>query len=575
MLIELRIRDYAVIDDLTLQGAPGLNALSGETGSGKSLVASALSCLLGERASPGVVRVGARRARIEAAFDVEACAPVREKLDELGLAASGDVLVLRREVARQGRNRAWVNDSAATVGLLRELGRHLVDLHGQHEHQSLLRPAEQRKLLDSLARATGQASAVSTLFGELKALALEREQLEARIRELETRADFIRFQLGEIEGAALHEGEDGALETEATRLEHADELTRTAGGAYDELYAGDAAVTVRIRAVQGALADIIRLDGSLEDVAELLEQSYQAASEAGRFLGDYASTLEHDPRRLEEVRARLDRIFRLKRKYGPALEDVIEAGRRLGSELEEIETGSFDIAALEQRIRETRARLEQEAAALGEVRRKAARSIEQQVTALFPELGLEGGTFSVVLTPLPEVGPGGAERVEFLASLNPGFPPAPLGRIASGGELSRVMLALKSILGAADRVPTLVFDEIDAGVGGEIANAVGARLQETGRAHQVLAITHLAQIASRASHHLLVEKRLSPEDGLIRTRACALEGGTRVHEIARMLGGDPDSAASRDHARELLRMAGQGVPRKAASAAPADSSPVR
>lgn len=560
MLIELRIRDYAVIDDLTLDGAPGLNALSGETGSGKSLVANALSCLLGERASPGVVRVGARRARIEAAFDVGECAPVREKLDALGLAAGGDVLVLRREVARQGRNRAWVNDSSATVGLLRELGRHLVDLHGQHEHQSLLRPAEQARLLDSLARATGRASAVAALCAELKALAREREQLKARIRELEARADFIRFQLGEIEGAGLREGEDTALETEATRLEHADELARTAGGAYDELYAGDAAVTVRIRAVQGALAEIIRLDGSLGEVSDLLEQSYQAASEAGRFLGDYASSLEHEPRRLEEVRARLDRIFRLKRKYGPALEDVIEAGRRLAAQLDEIETGSFDIAALERRIRQTRARLEREAAALSEVRCKAARILEQRITALFPELGLEGGAFSVALSPLAEVGPGGAERVEFLASLNPGFPPAPLGRIASGGELSRVMLALKSIMGAADRVPTLVFDEIDAGVGGEIANAVGARLQETGRAHQVLAITHLAQIASRASHHLLVEKRMSPDDGMIRTRAFVLEGDGRVHEIARMLGGDPESAASREHARELLRVGGRERP---------------
>lgn len=560
MLIELRIRDYAVIDDLTLAATPGLNALSGETGSGKSLVANALSCLLGERASPGVVRVGARRARIEAAFAIEDCEPVRDRLEELGMSAGGDMLVLRREVARRGRNRAWVNDSTATVRLLRELGRHLVDLHGQHEHQSLLRPADQRKLLDSLARATGRASAVSSLCGELKALEGERERLEARIGELEARADFIRFQLGEIEGAALREGEDAALETEATRLEHADELARNAEGAYDELYAGDAAVTVRIRAVQAALADIIRLDGSLGEVSELLEQSYQAASEAGRFLGDYASSLEHDPRRLEEVRARLDRIFRLKRKYGPALEDVIDAGRRLGAQLEEIETSSFDIAALEQRMRETRARLEREGAALSEARREAAGTLEREVTALFPELGLAGGTFSVALRPLPEVGPGGAERVEFLASLNPGFPPAPLGRVASGGELSRVMLALKSIPGVADRVPTLVFDEIDAGVGGEIANAVGARLQETGRAHQVLAITHLAQIASRASHHLLVEKRLSPDDGQIRTRASALEGHARVHEIARMLGGDPDSAASREHARELLRVAGHGLP---------------
>ncbi len=561
MLIELRIRDYAVIDDLTLAGAPGLNALSGETGSGKSLVAKALSCLLGERASSEVVRVGARRALIEAAFDVEHRPAVRGRLEELGLEGSGDVLVLRREVARQGRNRAWVNDSSATVGLLRELGRHLVDLHGQHEHQSLLVPARQARLLDSLARATRRADAVSAMCGELRALADERERLRARIRELEARADFIRFQLEEIENAALREGEDAALETEATRLEHAEELARNAGSAHQELYAGDAAVTVRIRAVQTALADMIRLDGSLSEVAELLEQSYQAASEAGRSLGDYASSLEHDPRRLEEIRARLDRVFRLKRKYGPALEDVIATGRRLAAQLEQVETSAFDVAALERRMSETKARLAREAAALSEARREAARKLERRVMALFPQLGLEGGTFSVALTSLPEVGSGGAERVEFLASLNPGFPRAPLGRIASGGELSRVMLALKSILGAADEVPTLVFDEIDAGVGGEIANAVGARLQEAGRAHQVFAITHLAQIASRASHHLLVEKRRSADGGLARTRARALEGRARVQEIARMLGGDPDSAASREHARELLRVAGREVSR--------------
>lgn len=556
MLIELHIRDYAVIDDLSLDAGPGLNALSGETGSGKSLVANALSCLLGERASPDLVRAGAERALLEATFDVEGCEPVVERLDELGLAGSGNLLVLRREVARRGRNRAWANDSSATVGLLRELGRHLVDLHGQHEHQSLLKPAEQRRLLDSFARATGHAHAVSSLHSELKVLELEKTQFDARIRDLESQADFIRFQLREIEGASLSAGEDRALETEATRLEHADELARTAGGAHYELYAGDDAVTVRLRSVQAALREIVRLDGSLAEVAELLEQSYQAASEAGRCLGDYASTLEHDPHRLEEVRARLDRIFRLKRKYGPELADVIETGDRLAGRLEEVETSSFDMAALDRRIDETRTRLTAAAEVLSEARQGAASSLERQVDALFPELGLEAGTLSVALHELPEAGAGGAERVEFLVSLNPGFPPGPLGRVASGGELSRVMLALKSILGTADRVPSLVFDEIDAGVGGEIANAVGARLQELGRAHQVLAITHLAQIASRAGHHLLVEKSLA--GGLARTRALTLEGETRVREVARMLGGDPDSTASRHHARELLRAAGQG-----------------
>ncbi len=550
MLIELRVRDYAVIHDLSLELGPGLSALSGETGAGKSIIVGALSLLLGERASSGTVRVGAERALVEAVFDVSERPEILSRLAELGHEVEDGLLILRREVAAEGRNRAWMNGSPTTARVVGELGRTLVDLHGQHEHQTLLRREAQRNILDAFGGAEDAATEVSEAFEALAGLEARLAELKERRRELESRADFLRFQLTEIEEGRVEIGEDVAFEDELGRLEHSEELLREADAIHTELYGADGAITDRVSRLLGSLSRMKEWDPSLQTRHDALEEAYHSLADVGRELGDYAGNILHDPGRLEEVRERLDLIHRLKRKYGPELADVVETRARLSGELNELEGAGWDEEALQREVDEAGASLADSAEELTARRQQAARRLETEVEALLPDLGLPGATFQVPLEGLPSVGRHGAERVEFLVSVNAGFAPLALGQVASGGELSRVMLALKAILARVDEVPTLVFDEIDAGIGGQVATLVAAKLKEVARYHQVFVITHLPQLASRARSHLLVEKR--ERDGLAATSVDALQGEARVREIARMLGGDPESETSRVHARELL-----------------------
>ncbi|MCG6957852.1 MAG: DNA repair protein RecN [Gemmatimonadetes bacterium] len=550
MLVELRIRDYAVVEDLTLGLGPGLNVLTGETGAGKSIIVGALSLLLGERASSDVVRAGAQRATVEAAFDVTPGSGLAGRVEELGFRLDDDLLILRREVAAEGRNRAWVNGSPATAGVVGELGRALVDLHGQHDHQTLLRTGEQRTILDAFANAAGTAGEVQALHARCRSLGAELEAREARLREIESRSDFLRFQLSEIEGAKLSAGEDEELEAEGKRREHSEELVEGASAVHDVLYAADASVADQLAEVRATVQKLLRYDPTLEEDSRALDDAYHAVQEVGRRLGEYAGSVDHDPGRLEEVRRRLDLIFRLKRKYGPALEDVLATGRRMKAELVELEDAGHDLGEARQALAGALRDLEGAASRLSELRAGAAHRLAAAITKVLPELGLPGATFEVRLRSLDEIGSSGAESVEFLVAPNPGFDPMPLARIASGGELSRVMLAIKSILADVDEVPVLVFDEIDAGIGGVVAGAVAAKLAQVAGRHQVFVVTHLPQLAARAAAHLLVEKEQGT--GATATRVRSLSGGARVEEIARMLGGDPESATSREHAREML-----------------------
>jgi len=551
MLIELRIRDYAVIEELTVGLEAGLNVLSGETGAGKSIIVGALSLLLGERAYSDVVRRGAEKAMVEAVFDVSGMEEVRARMEEAGIEAAEGLLILKREVAREGRNRAWVNDSPTTATLVGTLGGCLVDLHGQHEHQTLLRPEEQRRILDAFAGADEKVSTVRRLHERWTELREEMERRRERRGELESRADFLRFQLSEIEDAEIEPGEDEAIAAEAERLSHAEELAGEATKVYQVLYAREGAVSERLAQARDVLRRLARIDDRLEEDRDDLEEAYHLVSEVGRRVGDYAAEVEHDPRRLEWIRERQDLLFRLKRKYGPELHDVREREERIRSELEELERSELDLEALEGEIEAVEAQVREAAEALSEIRRAAADRLAAEVQDLLPGLGLEGALFRIDLEPLEESGPEGLERVTFRASLNPGFEPGELRRIASGGELSRVMLALKASLARVDRVPSLVFDEIDAGIGGRVAGQVAEKLREVAAHHQVLVVTHLPQLASRANRHLRVEKR--DVEGIASTVITELTGETRIREIARMLGGDPESATSRDHARELLR----------------------
>jgi len=550
MLKELRVRNYAVIEDVRLEFGSGLTVLTGETGAGKSLVVGALSLLLGERASTDIVRSGAESATVEGRFDIHGHPRVESRCGEAGLEVEDGWLIIRREVQREGRNRAWINGSSATTGLIRELAADLVDLHGQHEHQALLNRPAQRDMLDEYAGASSERATVAAAFDDLSELEAARAGLLEKVTNIRERADFLRFKLKEIDRSELAPNEEEAAENEARRLEHSEELLELSGGMAETLYGGDEALLDRLGEQGRRLNDLLRIDASAEPLRELHQTALHAVEELGRRLASYHSRVEHDPGRLEELRHRLQQIGGLKRKYGGSVEAILAEAEAVRAELETIDTSDLELARITRRAEAVRGRLAEACLALRARRTDAADRLAIDVAALLPALGMENGRFRVELESLEEPGRTGAERVEFHVSLNPGFEPAPLAKVGSGGELSRVMLALKTVLAAVDRVPTLVFDEIDAGIGGKVANQVAARLAEVAGRHQVFAITHLPQIAARASNHLRVDK--FDHQGRAATRATRLEEEDRVGELARMLGGDPESDISQRHARELL-----------------------
>jgi DNA repair protein RecN (Recombination protein N) len=550
MLTELRIRDYAVIERLAIRLGPGLNALTGETGAGKSIIVGALSVLLGERASADVVRTGAARAEVEGVFDVQENLPVRQLLASQGLEPEDGFLIVRREIAASGRGRAWVNGAAATIAALAELGEHLVDLHGQHEHQSLLRSRNQRSLLDAYAGAADLATQVRLHHGALRDARERLLQLDARVRETEQRADFLRFQIEEIDRARLRPGEDAELEAEATRLAHAGELAELASVLHTELYASDGAVAARLVDIRRTLEQIIRIDGTLQQWREVVDNALYGLEELGREMGAYASRIEHDPARFDDVRRRQDLLDRLKRKYGPGIADIARTADTARSELAALDGAALDRDEIEREIASAQRAMTSAAALLSAARHDGAGRLASEIGGALPELGMSAGHFTVELEPLAETGASGSEDVEFRIAVNVGFEPRPLARVASGGELSRIMLALKTALIRLDAIPTLVFDEIDAGIGGRVANQVGEKLKRLASAHQVLVITHLPQIAARADHHLLVQK--TDAAGIAAAGVEPLTGEARISELARLLGGDPESGISLDHARELL-----------------------
>ncbi len=550
MLTELRIRNLAVIESVTLPVAPGFNVLSGETGAGKSIIVGALGLLLGERGSADVVRGGADRAVVEGVFDASGNAPLAALLEERGITAEDGLLLLRREVSAAGKSRAWVNDVTVTTAALAAVGRLLVNLHGQHESQALLGGDAQRDVLDAMAGAAGVAAAVRDAHGEVDSVRASIAELVRRRDEASKRADYLRHVVREIEEGRLVAGEEERLDDEARRLTHAVELRAHVEQALAAIEDGDAGALHALLSARRAVSSALRLDRGVEPVAEAIDAAVVTLQELARDLGAYDATLDSDPERLAEVDRRRDQVHRITRKHGGSVAAALEALRQARAELEVLDTAAVDLRALTAREEAARAELATQAAKLTRLRQKASRKLSAEVEALLPELGLPGGTFLVSLAPLEAVVASGAEDVEFRVGLNVGHDPRPLARTASGGELSRVMLALKTILARLDQVPTLVFDEVDAGIGGTVALRVGDALRRLAAHHQVLVITHLAQVASRAHHHVVVAK--GAKGGVSTADISVARGEDRVAEVARMLGGDPASTVSRAHARELL-----------------------
>jgi DNA repair protein RecN (Recombination protein N) len=561
VLTELRIKNFAIIETVTLPMAPGFNVLSGETGAGKSIIVGALGLLIGERAASDLVRTGAERATVEGVFEVPTSGEIAAALDAKGIDVSEGTVVLKREVvAAGGRARAWVNGSPVTAGVLADIGRLLVNVHGQHEAQALLDEDSQRRILDLFGDAVADAGTVATAHAELQVARGAVKTLLTRRDDAQKRADYLQHVAKEIGEAKLIDGEDAKLDDEARRLTHAEELRALAGEIGETLDGADEAVLRRVGHLQKALGALQKIDPSTSRLQELFDAAYYALEELARETEEYLSSVEHDPARLAEVDRRRDLIFRLTKKYGASIGEVVETGRAARAELDVLDTASLDLRALDARVAAATGFLESAAKVLSKKRKSAASTLAKAVEALLPELGMPDGRFFVDLVPREEIAATGAEALEFRVALNLGHDARPLARVASGGELARVMLALKTILARLDHVPTLIFDEVDAGIGGKVGLMVGDAMRRVAGHHQVFAITHLPQIAARAHHHIVVSK--GARGGVTTADITIVAGDDRVNEIARMLGGDAESAVSRDHARELLAAAEAEVPVK-------------
>jgi len=541
----LSIKGFAIIDELALPFKPGLTVLTGETGAGKSIIVDALQAVLGEKIDISIVRAGDSLAKVEAAFKApEMILPDGfEALDEM---------IIGREIRREGRGRATVNGAMITLPHLREIGDRMVDLHGQHEHQSLLKTTVHLEALDSFASLGPRKQEFSEVFRELMNVREQLGAIERDKRERLARLDYLRYVTNELQSADLQPGEEEKLCDEESILGAAEKLLYTASSALEDIYQGEGSVVETVRRHTEDLKKMMGTDARLSEVVELIEGAGVQLEEAGHFLRDYASAVQADPHRLEEIQERLAFIATLKKKYGPSMEEVVGTLEEARQELTLIEEGETDQETLKSREEELAVRAGKMALSLSRDRKEEALSLESLVQKELQDLAMDKVRFSVsfVETDMSETG---TDEAEFLISPNPGEPLMPLRKIASGGELSRVMLALKRILAGADEVGTLVFDEVDAGIGGRVAAVLGRKLQDIARYHQVLCITHLAPVAACAHHHIVVEK--TEEKGRTVVRARYLDDEERVDELARMMGGIEVSSGIVRSARELLEEA--------------------
>ena len=552
MLRELRIRNLAVIEAVSVTFEAGLNVLTGETGAGKSILVDALLLVRGARAQSDAIRTEADVATVEAVFDVEGDGEVARVLESAGLATEDGELVIRRELARSGRHRAFVNDSPVTVTFLQRLGDHLVDVHGQHEQQRLLEPSAQLDLLDRFADAEALRARVGALHAGLRDVEAAIAALRGTVRDAAQREDLLRFQLSELDGARLRAGEEEELRTEQRRLQHAERFTRGIAEVTETVRDDESSALARIARAAKILRDLGRLDPAFAAPADALDAAGVQIEEALLILRELRAAISADPAAREAVEDRLDALTRLKRKYGDSVEAMLAFRGTAAGDLDRLARHDELLAAEEARLASLREDAREVAGQLGAARLAAATRLSTLVQKEVRTLGMERAVFEVGLETLPpdQLSARGVERAEFRFGANPGEDVRPLARVASGGELSRTMLALEVVLAAADRIPTMVFDEVDAGIGARTAGALAHKLSAVAARRQVLCVTHLAPIAAAAQHHVRVVK--SVRAGRTRATVGALKADERVEEIARMLGGDPPTAAALGHARELL-----------------------
>ena len=556
MLKLLIIKNIALVPSLEIPLARGLTLLTGETGAGKSILVDALGLLLGARASAELIRTGADSASVEGLFEVPSAAGI---LEPHGLPCEDGEIIIRREITTSGKGKATVNGALAPVAVIREIAGHLMTIHGQHEPQGLLNPDTHLELVDRFAGTLDDVAAVAEAHARWREAAGKLEALRRDARELERRREMLDFQAGEIEKAGLGAGEEEALRQEKRLQASAGRLAGLSEEAYQLLYEDEQSVLTRLGQVDRKIEELAAIDPRFTAYVEARTAVRAQLDDLALFLRDYRETLQVSPGRLDEIESRLATLERLKKKYGATLEEVLAFGARCRQELEAMGSPEQEEARLLAEEQKTRAAFVKLGKALSSKRREAAAQLEKKVESELGQLAMPKTKFRVRFVPeapaddLAGASERGLETAEFLLSPNPGEELRPLARIASGGELSRILLALNSVAAVDTAGKVLVFDEVDAGIGGGVAETVGRKLKGLSKRHQVLCVTHLPQIASLADHHFSVRKRV--EKGRTVTEAQSLSGDERIDEVARMLAGEAITESARKYARELVRQA--------------------
>ncbi len=557
MLLNMQIRNFAIVDEIDIGFGPGMTVLTGETGAGKSIIVDALGLILGERGGSGLVRDGAKRAEFSAEFDVADNPTVTSWLEEQSLDMDGECLV-RRVIGADGRSRAFLNGTAVTLQTVKSLGEMLADIHGQHFHQSLGRRDVQRDLLDHYGSLLDLRGQVATAYTTWRDLATQLEDLRRAAADRESRLDLLEFQVRELDALELEGDELPSLQAERQKLQNVSRLAEGLDRILNQTYDGEAgsAQSLLASACQ-ELQELVTYDEALAPALALLEESGIQLSEAADQLHRYVDTLDADPARRDWVEDRLHAIQTVARKHRVDVGELGDIQARLRDELDALRNAGERGAALERDEAAARSRFIEASEALSQQRREVAARFSEEVQAAMAGLGMPGGTFDVAIdaTDTDKAGPHGIDRIEYLISANPGQAPQPLSKVASGGELSRMGLAIQVIGSGGSRIGTMVFDEVDSGVGGGVAEMVGRRLCELGDARQVLCVTHLPQVASQADHHLRINKITDGKS--TRTGVTELGHDERVEELARMLGGVEITRRTREHAEEMLTAGGR------------------
>ena len=549
MLRALNIRDFVIVDRMDLEFASGFTVLTGETGAGKSILIDALAMVLGERGDAGIVRQGAEKSEISAEFETAALKSLQSWLTDNELAGDDGACLVRRVIDSGGRSRAFINGRTVTLAQLREAGEHLVDIHGQHEHQSLLRAAAQRALLDAYAGLGAAASAVAIAWRRWQGIRQQLTALETNAAAFAAEREQLVWQVRELDTLKFNPDEWQELLAEHARLAHAQSLIEGAQYAMDALSDGDNSSLTQLAAVSSRLDHLLEYDARLKEIIDVIASAQAQAQESVYMLRDYQQRLDLDPQRLKEVEQRLDAVHTSARKYRVTPKTLPDALARARDRLAEL-GGSADVETVRKREAEAHEVYLAAARELSAGRRKAAKRLAEKVTAAMQTLAMAGGSFEAALNPLAEGNSSGLERIEFLVSAHNGIAPRPLAKVASGGELSRISLAIQAVTNEIAQVPTLIFDEVDAGIGGRIAEIVGRMLKKLGSKHQVMCVTHLPQVAASADQQWQVTK--TADGGKVLSHVTVLDDKQRVEEIARMLGGVKITETTRKHAAEML-----------------------